>query len=93
MVKLLIIFGNRIKNHLLKIVPRQTLISFSPQSYFSYLAPTFDYQPNQPNQSPNFNSINRYLKIDNYRALFSGDSEGQTFYKINRMIEFKTNRS
>ena len=33
------------QNHLLKIVPRQTLISFSPQSYFTYLAPTFDYQP------------------------------------------------
>ena len=66
------------QNHLLKIVPRQTLVSFSPQSYFTYLAPTFDYQPNQPNQSPNLNSINTYLKIDNYRALFSGDSEGQT---------------
>ena len=67
---------------LFKMSPLQNIVTFAVDNFFAYLAPQKDYEPNQPNKSPNENSINAMLKLNNgkkaYRIIFTGDAEGHT---------------
>lgn len=67
---------------LFKMSPLQNIVTFAVDNFFAYLAPQKDYEPNRPNKSPNENSINAMLKLNNgkkaYRIIFTGDAEGHT---------------
>ena len=67
---------------LLSLTPGANIINFAPDNFFAYLAPRTDYEPNQPNKSPNENSLNAIFKLANdqgdYRMIFTGDAEGHT---------------
>ena len=67
---------------LLSLTPGANIINFAPDNFFAYLAPRSDYEPNQPNKSPNENSLNAIFKLANdqgdYRMIFTGDAEGHT---------------
>lgn len=57
--------------------PNQKIIEFTTNNWFSFIAPSYDYKLNQDNET-NESSINNYLMWNDYRFLFSGDSEGTT---------------